>query len=180
MQTIYPLFTALPLAAAFFNLLVTKINKKAADYIAFLVTAALAVMAVLTIFEPPFAYRVGGFPAPWGILLVSDGLSSLMLVIINVIALPLDHLLDQVHDDVHGEAEVLLALPPHAHGDERRRHHGGPLQHLRVPRDRLDRLLRARRVRMRARGARGVVQVSHPRRAWRARRSSSASRSSTR
>ena len=43
-------------------------------------------MAVLTVFEAPFAYRVGGFPAPWGILLVSDGLSSLMLVIINVIA----------------------------------------------------------------------------------------------
>lgn len=85
MQTIYPLFTALPLAASFFNLLVTKINKKAADYIALLVTAALAVMAVLTIFEAPFAYQVGGFPPPWGILLVSDGLSSLMLVIINVI-----------------------------------------------------------------------------------------------
>jgi formate hydrogenlyase subunit 3/multisubunit Na+/H+ antiporter MnhD subunit len=50
------------------------------------VTAALAVMAVLTIFEAPFAYRVGGFPPPWGILLVSDGLSSLMLVIINVIS----------------------------------------------------------------------------------------------
>ena len=86
MQTTYPLFTALPLAAAFFNLLVTKINKKAADYVAFIVSAALAGMAVLTIFESPFAYRVGGFPPPWGILLISDGLSSLMLVIINVIA----------------------------------------------------------------------------------------------
>ena len=85
MQTIYPLFTALPLAASFFNLLVTKVNNKAADYIALLVTAALAVMAVLTIFEAPFAYQIGGFPAPWGILLVSDGLSTLMLVIINVI-----------------------------------------------------------------------------------------------
>jgi multicomponent Na+:H+ antiporter subunit D len=86
MQTTYPLFTALPLAAAFLNLLVTKINKKAADYIAFLAAGTLAVMAVLTLFEQPFAYRVGGFPAPWGILLVSDGLSSLMLVIVNVIA----------------------------------------------------------------------------------------------
>jgi multicomponent Na+:H+ antiporter subunit D len=86
MQTTYPLFTALPLAAAFFNLLVTKINKKAADYIALLVTAALGVIAVLTLFGQPFAYRVGGFPAPWGILLVSDGLSSVMLVIINVVA----------------------------------------------------------------------------------------------
>jgi multicomponent Na+:H+ antiporter subunit D len=85
MQTIYPLFTALPLAAAFFNLLVTKINKKAADYIAFLVTGALAAMAVAMIFEAPFAYRVGSFPAPWGILLVLDGMSALMLIIINVI-----------------------------------------------------------------------------------------------
>jgi multicomponent Na+:H+ antiporter subunit D len=84
-QTIYPLFTALPLAAAFFNLLLTKVSKKLADYIAFLVAAALAVMAVLTIFQAPFAYRVGGFPAPWGILLVMDGLSSFMLIIINVI-----------------------------------------------------------------------------------------------
>ncbi len=86
MQTAYPLFSALPLAAAFFNLLVTKLNKKVADYLAFLVTGTLAVMAVLNISGAPFAYRVGGFPAPWGILLVSDGLSSLMLVIINVIA----------------------------------------------------------------------------------------------
>ena len=86
MQTAYPLFSALPLAAAFFNLLVTKLNKKVADYLAFAVTGTLAVMAVLTIAEAPFAYRVGGFPAPWGILLISDGLSSLMLVIINVIA----------------------------------------------------------------------------------------------
>ncbi|HEY5132125.1 MAG TPA: proton-conducting transporter membrane subunit [Candidatus Krumholzibacteriaceae bacterium] len=86
MQTAYPLFSVLPLAAAFFNLLVTKLNKKVADYIAFVVTGTLAVMAVLTVFEAPFAYRVGGFPAPWGILLISDGLSSLTLVIINVIA----------------------------------------------------------------------------------------------
>jgi multicomponent Na+:H+ antiporter subunit D len=86
MQSTYPLFTALPLAAAFFNLLVTKINKKAADYIAFLAAGTLAVLAVLTALEQPFAYRVGGWAAPWGILLISDGLSSLMLVIVNVIA----------------------------------------------------------------------------------------------
>jgi multicomponent Na+:H+ antiporter subunit D len=86
-QTYYPLFTALPLAASFLNLLVTKVNKKAADYIAFIVAAALSVMAVRAAFEAPFAYKVGGFPAPWGILLVSDGMSSLMLMIVNVIAL---------------------------------------------------------------------------------------------
>jgi len=87
MQTIYPLFTAGPLAAAFLNLLVTKVNKKAADWIAFLVTGGLAFMALRLIFETPFAYRVGGFPPPWGILLISDGLSTLMLVIINVVSL---------------------------------------------------------------------------------------------
>jgi multicomponent Na+:H+ antiporter subunit D len=87
MHTIYPLFTAAPLAAAFFNLLVTKLNKKAADWIALLVTGGLAAMAVRLIFEAPFSYRVGGFPPPWGILLVSDGLSTLMLVIINAVSL---------------------------------------------------------------------------------------------
>ena len=87
MQGLYPLFTAIPLAAAFFNLLVTKVNKKAADYIAFVVAAALAIMAVRMLFEGPFSYRVGGWPAPYGILLVSDGLSALMLAIINVVAL---------------------------------------------------------------------------------------------
>jgi len=87
MQTIYPLFTAGPLAAAFLTLLVTTVNKKAADWIAFLVTGGLAFMALRLIFETPFAYRVGGFPPPWGILLISDGLSTLMLVIINVVSL---------------------------------------------------------------------------------------------
>ena len=86
MQTLYPLFTALPLAAAFFNLLVTKVNKKAADWIAFIVTGALAAMAIRLLPEAPFSYKVGGFPAPWGILLISDGLSNLMLVIINCVS----------------------------------------------------------------------------------------------
>jgi len=66
MQTYYPLFTALPLAAAFFNLLATKITKKVADAIALLATGALAVMAVEMLFSQPFAYRVGSWAAPWG------------------------------------------------------------------------------------------------------------------
>ncbi len=85
MQAYYPLFTAIPLAAAFFNLLITKISKKVSDAIALLVGAALAVMAVMMLFQPAFVYKVGGWLPPWGILLVSDGLSSLLLVVINVI-----------------------------------------------------------------------------------------------
>jgi multicomponent Na+:H+ antiporter subunit D len=71
---------------AFFNLLVTKLSKKASDYLAFLATGVLAVMAIKMLFEPAFVYTVGGWMPPWGILLISDGLSSLMLVVVNVIA----------------------------------------------------------------------------------------------
>jgi len=86
MQAYYPLFTAIPLAAAFFNLLLSKLTRKAGDVIAFLVTGVLAVMAVRMLFEAPFMYTVGNWKPPFGILLVSDGLSSLMLVVINVIS----------------------------------------------------------------------------------------------
>lgn len=85
MQGYYPLFTAIPLATAFFSLLVAKISRKAADYFAFIASGVLAVMAIKMLFEPPFMYKVGGWLPPWGIMLVSDGLSSLMLVVINVI-----------------------------------------------------------------------------------------------
>lgn len=87
MQTYYPLFTAIPLAAAFLNLLLSKISMKVSDYIAFLVTGILAVMSVMMLFEAPFIYAVGNWRPPLGILLVSDGLSSMMLVVINVIGL---------------------------------------------------------------------------------------------
>jgi multicomponent Na+:H+ antiporter subunit D len=85
MQTYYPLFTAIPLAAAFLNLLLSKITMKVSDYLAFLVTAILGVMSVKMLFEAPFIYAVGNWKPPFGILLVSDGLSSMMLVVINVI-----------------------------------------------------------------------------------------------
>ncbi len=87
MQTYYPLFTAIPLAAAFLNLLLSKISMKVSDYIAFLVTGILAVMSVKMLFEAPFIYAVGNWRPPLGILLVSDGLSSMMLVVINGIGL---------------------------------------------------------------------------------------------
>jgi multicomponent Na+:H+ antiporter subunit D len=86
MQQYYPLFAAIPLAVAFFNLLITKINKRVADYLAFIATGLLAYMSVNMLFMEPFAYHVGRHMPPFGILLVSDGLSALMLVVVNVIA----------------------------------------------------------------------------------------------
>ncbi|MBU8921343.1 MAG: monovalent cation/H+ antiporter subunit D family protein [Bacteroidales bacterium] len=87
MQAYFPLFTAIPLAMAFINLLVTKVNKKVTDFLAFLAMISLASMAIMMLFESPFSYQLGGWAPPIGILLVSDGLSSVMLVIINVIGL---------------------------------------------------------------------------------------------
>jgi multicomponent Na+:H+ antiporter subunit D len=86
MQSYYPLFTAIPLGMAFFNLLVTKLSRKASDFLAFIATGALAVMAIRMLSEPAFVYKVGGWMPPWGILLISDGLSAMMLVVVNVIA----------------------------------------------------------------------------------------------
>ncbi len=88
MQEYYPLFTAIPLGMAFLTLLVTKVSKRLGDFLAFIATGVLAAMAVGMLFEPAFIYQVGGWgDLPWlGILLVSDGLSSLMLVVINVIS----------------------------------------------------------------------------------------------
>jgi len=87
MQGLYPLFTALPLAIAFLNLLLSKLSKKVSDYLAFLVMAVLAAMSINMLFAEPFSYHVGGWAPPWGILLVSDGLSSMILVVINIIGL---------------------------------------------------------------------------------------------
>ncbi|HSG29159.1 MAG TPA: proton-conducting transporter membrane subunit, partial [Candidatus Krumholzibacterium sp.] len=87
MQGYYPLFTAIPLGMAFLNLLLTKISKKVSDLLAFLAVACLALMSVMMLFQEPFSYSLGNWKPPFGILLVSDGLSSLLLVIINVIGL---------------------------------------------------------------------------------------------
>ncbi|UCF06837.1 MAG: NADH/ubiquinone/plastoquinone (complex I) [bacterium] len=86
MQGYYPLFTAIPLAATFIGLLLSKIGKRMADVVAFLATAILAVMSVLMLFESPFMYKVGGWLPPWGIMLAFDGLSAVLLVVINVIS----------------------------------------------------------------------------------------------
>ena len=87
MQGYYPLFTAIPLGMAFFNLLITKVSKKVSDLLAFLAVACLALMSVMMLFQEPFSYSLGNWKPPFGILLVSDGLSTLLLVIINVIGL---------------------------------------------------------------------------------------------
>jgi multicomponent Na+:H+ antiporter subunit D len=80
-----PVFIAIPLATAFLLPLFGKKYKDAATFIANLVTVSLLVLAIASIGK--FAvYEVGKWPIPFGINLVLDGLSSLMLLAIGVVA----------------------------------------------------------------------------------------------
>ena len=80
-----PVFIAIPLATAFLLPLFGKKHKDVATFIANFVTVSLLVLAIASIGK--FAvYEIGKWPIPYGINLVLDGLSSLMLLAIGVVA----------------------------------------------------------------------------------------------
>jgi multicomponent Na+:H+ antiporter subunit D len=79
------LFVAIPLAAAFIIPLVGTWWRKSGEVLATGSTAVLAVLAILSIGAPASVLYMGGWKAPVGIALVSDGLSTLLLIAINVI-----------------------------------------------------------------------------------------------
>ena len=81
-----PLFVAIPLGAAFLIPLLGMWWKKSGEVFAMLSTFALAVMALMAIGAPAMVHHMGGWTAPLGIALVSDGLTVLLLIAINVIA----------------------------------------------------------------------------------------------
>jgi len=78
-HALIPLFTALPLAAAFIVPLVAAKREAVADWLANLTLLALVIIGVLTFGEQGL-YEVGGWAAPIGIVLRLDPLASLMLV----------------------------------------------------------------------------------------------------
>jgi len=81
-----PLFVAVPLAAAF----ALPIAARKAQWIGHLLslgaTAALLVLSLWILGGPPVVCWVGGWVKPVGISMVADGLSRLVLVIINAVA----------------------------------------------------------------------------------------------
>jgi len=89
MHNYLPLFVAIPLGGAFLLPILARGGKKIPDLLANLVNFFLLVLSCLTISLPVLVYKVGGWEKfagiPIGIYLVRDGLSSLMLVIINLI-----------------------------------------------------------------------------------------------
>jgi multicomponent Na+:H+ antiporter subunit D len=84
-MNLVPLFVAIPLGAAFLIPLLGIWWKKSGEVLSCVSTAILAVMAILSIGAPAVVHHMGGWTAPVGIALVSDGLSVLLLIAVNVV-----------------------------------------------------------------------------------------------
>lgn len=78
------LFLSLPAAVAFFIPIVSRRAKWFPDIVANLTTFVLLLLSLLTL-NREIVYKVGNWSAPYGIVLVLDGFSCMMLVIINLI-----------------------------------------------------------------------------------------------
>ncbi len=89
---IIPFFVIIPLAAAFLISLLGKFIKRFSDIAACVTTGILLILSLYTPFllkyvtEKTLVYKIGGWVPPFGISLVLDGLSSFMLVTVNLIA----------------------------------------------------------------------------------------------
>jgi len=88
-----PFFVGVPLLGAFLNSILGKISDRISDFIGNLVPATLVVLSFLSLFTlkslnfTPFVYKMAGWVPPFGICFVLDGLSILMLITVNIIAL---------------------------------------------------------------------------------------------
>lgn len=89
-----PLFVVIPLFSAFFISLIGKFVKRiwvdlisdAACFILFSLSV-YSVLALSNLNPATLVYKIGGWIPPFGICLVLDGLSSFMLVTVNLVAL---------------------------------------------------------------------------------------------
>lgn len=89
-NNILPFFVIIPLAGAFLLPLLGKKFKWTTDVLGNLFTLALLVLSVLSVRavaeSGALVYSVGGWKPPLGIALVLDGLTSFMLVTVNLLA----------------------------------------------------------------------------------------------
>ena len=86
MHSSLPLFMAIPLGAAFLGLIIAKLWRGVGGLFALLGALFLTVFSFRLLGSPPSIFKMGGWIPPVGINLVSDGLSTFMLVIINTVA----------------------------------------------------------------------------------------------
>ena len=80
-----PLFVAIPLLAAFLIPLLARWWKTSGEVLATACTGILAAMSLASIGSTAVVHHMGGWAPPVGIALVSDGLSVLLLIAINVV-----------------------------------------------------------------------------------------------
>ena len=84
------LFTAIPLGAAFLTALLGRKIKGLPDWLGSLSTFSLFGLSIFSLLVVKSAGGqlaiLGGWPPPWGICLVLDGLTAFMLVTVNLIA----------------------------------------------------------------------------------------------
>lgn len=85
MQKLYPLFVMIPLGTAFSIIFFPRRLAWIVEIIVTTVIAALVIMALTLIGYSPFSYYVGNWAPPYGITLVSDSISTLLLLIINIV-----------------------------------------------------------------------------------------------
>ena len=85
MINLIPLFVIIPLGTAFLIALTSWKLKRLADILGFLATISLLILSIILIGEKS-VYKIGNWAPPFGINLVYDGLSSLMLIVINLIS----------------------------------------------------------------------------------------------
>jgi multicomponent Na+:H+ antiporter subunit D len=88
-MSIIPLFVLIPLGLAFLMPIIGKFLKRCPDILTNLAILVLFLLSLLTVSSPVTIYKVGGWQAiqgvPIGIYMVLDGLSILMLIIINLV-----------------------------------------------------------------------------------------------
>jgi len=82
-----PLFIVLPLAAAFGIPLAGKFLRVRGEVTPLVVGVLLVTLAAGRLGAQPATYSMGTWPAPFGIVLVADALSALLLILIAVIGL---------------------------------------------------------------------------------------------
>jgi multicomponent Na+:H+ antiporter subunit D len=89
-HNLLPLYVIIPLGAAFLISLFGKISKRICDCLANLATFFLLGLSLLAAVYKPLTgilvYKVGGWIPPIGICLVLDGLTSFMLVTVNLVS----------------------------------------------------------------------------------------------
>lgn len=89
-HNLLPLYVIIPLGSAFLISLFGKINKRICDCLANLATFLLLGLSLLAaVYKPStgiLVYKVGGWIPPIGICLVLDGLTSFMLVTVNLVS----------------------------------------------------------------------------------------------